>query len=180
MHLAPSMACSSSDVRELIAAAPTCRLPRGITVLDVSEECRRVALFFVTDTLPTKRGLEEWLEDSYRSLVSVVDPDIRRAPVRVDPVTENAAYVRAYVLAAIRDISRPPSDVSFTRAAIHDGWIERCCDSTGSPGWVPVDRPNMRLTERVLSLVAVDYLLRPMDWLDGRIVSEAARLRVAI
>lgn len=70
-------------------------------------------------------------------------------------------------------MTRIPSDVAFTYAAMHDGRIERCCDATGRPGWLPIDRPNMRLTERVLSLVAVDYLAHPAEWLHGRIAKIA-------
>jgi hypothetical protein len=168
-----AMPAAKSDIRELVAAAaaagdaraPSCRLPRGTSVLDVAEDCRRIALLLVVGPLPTTRALEAWLEGPYRSLVSVVS---QPTPLRADRVVESPAWTRAYVSAAIRGVARTPSDVTFTYAAIHDGSIERCCDETGRLGWCPVDRPNMRLTERVLSLVAVDYLMRPADWLEGR------------
>ena len=35
---------------------------------------------------------------------------------------------------------------------------------TGAQGWVPVAQPRMRLTDRVLSLVAADYLFRSHDY----------------
>jgi hypothetical protein len=162
---------SHSDIRELLAVAaraPTCCLPRGTSVLDVAEECRRVALDF-TDTLPRPRAFAAWREGPYRNVVDMLGTRSLEKPVRAGEVIEIPAYARAYVIGVMRGMCRIPSDVSFTYAAMHDGWIERCADATGRPGWVPVDRPNMRLSERVLSLVAVDYLVRPADWLEGRV-----------
>jgi hypothetical protein len=162
------MPAAKSDIHELLVAAaagePSCRLPRGTSVLEIAVECRRVALELVESSL-TSRAVDAWLEGPYRALVAVA---ARPAPVRADRVSEIPAWTRAYVSAAIRGIARMPSDVTFVFAAIHDGSIERCCDATGRAGWCPVDRANMRLTERVLSLVAVDYLLRPDDWRAGR------------
>jgi hypothetical protein len=36
----------------------------------------------------------------------------------------------------------------------------------------------MRLSERVLSLVAVDYLVRPEEWQDGRLLHAASKIAV--
>lgn len=160
------MARAESHVRELLGAEPSRRLPDGMSVLDVAEGCRLAALAFVLDTPLTARGLAAWLSGPYRALVGAASD---HAPVRSDQVVESALYARAYVAGVMRGMSHVPSDVSFSYAAMHDGWIERCRDATGRPGWLPVDRPRMRLTERVLSLVAVDYLVRPEEWLDGRI-----------
>lgn len=175
------MPFARSDVHELLAAEPSCRLPRGVQILDVAEACRRAALDFVSDGpdgATSKRALSAWLGGQYLTLVTLVDEDAKRAPVRAGEVTEMPAFARAYVLATMRGIARSPSEVGFTIAAMHDGWIERCCDGAGRPGWLPVDRPNMRLSERVLSLVAVDYLVRPRDWLDGRLLRAAAKIAV--
>ena len=172
------MSYAKSDVHELLAAEPSCRLPRGVGILDVAEACRQAALEFVSGPRVTKRALAAWLEGPYLTLVTLVDEDPRRDPVRTDQVTEMPAFARAYVLGMMRGITRSPSEVGFTIAAMHDGWIERCCDSTGRLGWVPVDRPNMRLSERVLSLVAVDYLARPGEWLDGRLLEAASKIAV--
>ena len=40
----------------------------------------------------------------------------------------------------------------------------------GARVWVPVDLPRMRLTDRVTSLVAVDYLMRPQDYEHNAVV----------
>jgi hypothetical protein len=168
------MSSSSSDIRELLAVAarePTCCLPRGTSVLDVAEECRRAALAFDDGIDPhaSRRAIACWLEGPYRTAVDTIGTRSLDMPVRAGEVVDIPAYARAYVVGVVRGISRIPSDVSFTYAAMHDGWIERCTDATGRPGWLPVDRPKMRLSERVLSLVAVDYLVRPADWLEGRV-----------
>ncbi|MDB4936049.1 MAG: hypothetical protein JWP87_3021 [Labilithrix sp.] len=167
------MASSKSDVRELLgvaARAPTCCLPRGTNVVDVAEECRRGAVVFVSgiDGHASRRAIAAWLDGPYRTAVEMIGTRSLDVPLRAGEVTEIVAYARAHVIGVIRGIARVPSDVSFTHAAMHDGWIEPCTDATGRSGWVPVDRPKMRLSERVLSLVAVDYLVRPADWLAGR------------
>jgi hypothetical protein len=36
--------------------------------------------------------------------------------------------------------------------------------------WIPLDKPRMHLTERVLSLFVADYLLRPHDYVRDLVV----------
>jgi hypothetical protein len=174
---------AKSDVHELLFGTsppppPSCRLPRGVAILDVADACRRAAIDFMTDTPTSQRALAAWQDGMYQSLVTIVEPDLRRAPLRTDAVLELPAFTRAYVLGVMRGLAYPPIDVSFTVAAMHDGWIERCCDGFGQTGWVPLDRPNMRLSERVLSLIAVDYLVRPEEWQDGQLLHAASKIAV--
>jgi hypothetical protein len=164
---------AKSDVHELLSAPPSCRLPRGLEILDVADACRKAAIELVTITDTSQRAVAEWRDGLYGSLVTIIEPAPPRAPLRAYEVIEMPAFARAYVLGVIRGMAREPHDVAFTVAAMQDGWIERCCDSFGRPGWVPVDRPNMRLSERVLSLVAADYLVRPDEWRNGALVRAA-------
>ncbi|HEY6460430.1 MAG TPA: hypothetical protein VIY73_09770, partial [Polyangiaceae bacterium] len=61
--------------------------------------------------------------------------------------------------------ARDPADgVGFGYSALAAGHVYRCQDAEGAPGWVPVAQPRMRLADRVLSLVAADYLLRSEDY----------------
>lgn len=187
---------SASDIREILGAEPTLRLPDGVTVLDVAEACRRATISFASSTVPDaeeKRALATWLVGPYRELCSFVSlpafggsattGDRSRVatpsrqeriamPVRTEQVKELYALARAHVLGVIRGMGRVEGDLSFSVAAVGDGWIEKCRDESGRLGWVPVDRPKMRLTERVLSLVAVDYLLRPAEWLGTVVVCD--------
>jgi len=164
---------AKSDVHELLSLPPACRLPRGVEILDVADACRKAALDLVTMTDTSQRAALEWRDGLYRSLVTIIEPAPPRTPLRADEVIEMPAFARAYVLGVIRGMARAPLDVAFTIAAMQDGWVERCCDSFGRPGWVPVERPNMRLSERVLSLVAADYLVRPDEWRSGALVRAA-------
>ena len=58
-----------------------------------------------------------------------------------------------------------PQNASFARSALHAGYVRRSRDTAGRAGYVPVDHERMRLSDRVLSLAAVDYLMRPSDYL---------------
>ena len=170
---------SASDIREILGAEPTLRLPDGVFVLDVAEACRRATIAFAGSAAPEteeKRALATWLVGPYRELCSFVATPSRQEriamPVRTEQVKELYALARAHVLGVIRGMGKVEGDLSFSVAAVGDGWIEKCRDESGRLGWVPVDRPKMRLTERVLSLVAVDYLLRPAEWLGTVVVCE--------
>jgi hypothetical protein len=52
----------------------------------------------------------------------------------------------------------------FVLDARDNGSVIRCKDAGGRAGFLPVDRPGMKLSDRVLSLFATDYLLRTQDY----------------
>lgn len=168
------MACTVSEVRELLAAEPLLVLPEGTKVLDVAERCRQGTLAFLRGASTwDKAELARWVGRHYRPLTAYVPRETlvaagsSRRPMRADRVAELTTQAHAWVLGVARSMTSAESDVSFSYAAVYNGWIQRCRDTTGRPGWVPVDRGGLRLTERVLSLLTVDYLVRPADWLGG-------------
>lgn len=173
------MSTTASEIRELLAAEPRRSLPPGVPVLEVAERCRTATLAFLRELEPgsrtPSRALHQWLA-AYDALVAQVRGERTQEharPVRVDRVAESPAVAHAYVLGVVRGMTQPEGDVSFSYAAMHNGWIERCRDETGRPGWAPVARPNMKPSERALSLLAVDYLVRPADWLGALVVCSA-------
>lgn len=118
-----------------------------------------------------KPELAQWLTNAYRWPTSFakpreigIPPASRRMPIQVDKLEELLAETRSEVHAAFERVAAS-TDISFSYAAIHGGSIERCQDAEGAKGWVPVDGRGMRLSERALSLIAVDYLVRPADYL---------------
>ena len=59
----------------------------------------------------------------------------------------------------------PASEVTFVRRAVASGHVMRSRDDAGRAGWTPRDALGIRFAERILSLVSVDRLMRPSDYL---------------
>lgn len=162
-----------SDIRSLLEGNAV-RLPEGVAVTDVAARCRGAALMLLENEPHApwgKQELAQWLTGPYRWPVSFakpreigIPPSSRRMPIPVDRLEELLSETRAEVHAAFVRVAHT-TDISFSYAAIHGGFIERCQDAEGAKGWVPVDRQGMRLSERAISLIAVDYLVRPADYL---------------
>ncbi len=158
------------------------QLPDGVAVTDVAARCRGAVLMLLESESPVgdhgarqppwgKQELAQWLTGPYRWPTSFakpreigMPPSSRRMPIPVDRLEELLADTRSEVQAAFARVAES-TDISFSYAAIHGGFIERCQDDQGTKGWVPVDRQGMRLSERAISLIAVDYLVRPGDYL---------------
>jgi hypothetical protein len=164
----------TSYIREL--GPPALELPHDLEIASVAAWCRGAYLTFLERALDglSKRALAEWLWGPYRALVAL-GPAVYcasedaprswpyRAPVRADEIATLGHESRRSLLGVLRGMTALDADISFTFAAIHKGWVARSRDVAGRVGWVPVDRPKMRLTERLISLVAVDYLVRPAE-----------------
>jgi hypothetical protein len=121
-----------------------------------------------------KKDLAQWLSGPYRTVTSYAAHDVpedsstfRRPPrtlvhARLDAVLKAA---KEEVLATLIMAAPPDSDVAFSHRAVGAGYVIRTRDAQGRAGWAPVDAPRMLLPDRILSLVSVDYLMRPADYL---------------
>lgn len=137
-------------------------LPTGTTVSAIAHACRNAALDFFEGSRGTwtKRELAAWLVQSYKPLL--VRDEVRRsqpplplARTRVDDVMVAA---RGRALEWLRD----PEGLG--EWAILRGLVIPCVDETGTPGFAPVGWSRMHLSERVLSITAVDVLVHAEDW----------------
>jgi hypothetical protein len=151
-------------------------LPEGLSVTDIAEQCRETALMFVNESAPWgKAELALWLLGPYGATtrhertskrfdsgpVPRATPMLRDIDARF--VERFIASAHAEVLHALRGMRDEEFAVSFAFRMMAADYVLRCEDSHRTPGWVPSSRPT-RLAERVLSLVAVDYLIRPADY----------------
>jgi hypothetical protein len=91
----------------------------------------------------------------------------RRPPKKLVPEKLDAVLraTKEEVLATLILAAPPDIDVRFTHRAIASGHVIRTRDTHGRAGWAPVDLPGMLFAERILSLVSIDYLMRPADYL---------------
>jgi hypothetical protein len=162
-----------SQVR-LIAHSPYV-LSDAFTMHDVAERSRvAVMALMKSASRPfTDADLAEWLKGPYRRATTPAGMMTKRTPTlfaiargisdaSVDVLTLQA---REEVLEVVRRLTNEGNrDTSFTFEALNQGSIISCRDASGVRGHAPVDLPDLKLWERVLSLVAADYIARPVDY----------------
>jgi hypothetical protein len=145
-------------------------LPARARVSTFAEGCRSAALDFVNRVALSgdKTVLAEWLRGPYRAHAFVLARSRTRrlgaASVVPDALARMLGRARLEVGLGLIRVRDAVDGVGFGYSALAAGHVYRCQDARGTPGWVPVAQPRMRLSERVLSLVAADYLLRPEDY----------------
>ena len=110
--------------------------------------------------------LARWLVGPYSQATSHVARDAElgldegeKVPVDLGRVSEVLATTHVEVLASLESL-RARGSVEFVMEAMESGAIVPSLDGV----WLPLDKPRMRLRERVLSLFAADYLLQPHDY----------------
>jgi hypothetical protein len=151
-------------------------LPKQTGALAIADECRATALAFLNESRHWgKAELAMWLMGPYDQLTQYVAPFSRRRigentrPVplmreidarMVDRVIKNAYEEVVSTLARTYDAE---GGASFAFTMLSSGFVARCEDRGQVAGWVPTSDAR-RLADRVLSLLAVDYLTRPADY----------------
>jgi hypothetical protein len=145
-------------------------LPAQAKMTPFADGCRAAVLDFVNrvSVRADKHTLAEWLRGPYRSHVVALSP-MRTRKVdssgllrgMLERLMVNARQQVTEALLAARD---PGEGVAFGYSALAAGHVYRSRDVEGIEGWVPVSHPRMRLVDRVMSLVAADYLLRSEDY----------------
>ncbi len=148
--------------------------PFELTPDELANACRRAYLRLVIGAHVGwgKVELARWLTGPYRRIAvgqRISDPPPSMAVAndtasalddRLVPVLET---MRADVLLVLRELMAADGRAAFMTLAFDTHLVER---ATGDEGFlvIPRARPRMTLTDRVLSLVAVDALSRPEDF----------------
>jgi|GEM_PF-1344643 len=149
---------------------PYCYL-EGSSPEHVAGACRAAALKFLNgvDRGWTKRDLARWLVGPYAHAAWAL-PGVEEAG-RAPRLTAALSPQRlADLLHSVRDhvveaLDRSPDGVvTLPVWALSAGAVMRSRHANGERGWIPVDWPRMRLEDRVMSLVAVDALVRPLHY----------------
>jgi hypothetical protein len=164
-----------SQVR-LIAHSPYV-LSNAFTMHDVAERSRSAFMAIMKSGVNrfSDADLAEWLKGPYRRATAPAGlmMDVPSTHFAIARETSDASVdvltlqAREEVLEALRRLTDAKNrDTSFTFDALNHGWIVACRDASGVRGHAPVDLPDLKLWERVLSLVAADYIARPIDYED--------------
>jgi len=151
-------------------------LPEQLDALSVAEACRVTALAFLNESQHWgKAELAMWLMGPYGQLTQYMSPGSRRrngelarpAPMmrEIDARMVDRVIHNAYeeVLSTLKNLQESEASTSFAFTMISAGFVSRCEDRGHRAGWVPTTEAR-RLADRVLSLLAVDFLTRPSDY----------------
>lgn len=154
-------------------------LPSQTTALAIAQSCRDTAMAFMEDSLSWGKGqLAMWLMGPYGQITQYTHA--------VERVTQSGRYPRMQapllreidarmvdrVISSARDevISRlaqtldnEGGEPAFVYDMVSLGFVVRCEDARQIEGWVPSSTAR-RLADRVLSLFAADYLVRPQAY----------------
>jgi hypothetical protein len=170
MMLPNTVSANDSDLDTILT------LPDQTGSVAIASACRDTALEFVNDAERWgKAELAMWLMGPYAQVTQYVPssasrrsgelqrpiPLLREIDARmVDRVIRNA---RTEVLATLRRTMDPEGGASFAFSMLAAGFVVRCEDRHHVAGWVPTTDAR-RLADRVLSLLAADYLTRPNEY----------------
>jgi len=151
-------------------------LPEQTGSMAIANACRATAFAFLNEALHWgKAELAMWLMGPYGQLTQYVSPMSRRrngeaprpAPMMreidarmVDRVIRTA---HEEVMVALGRLGDAEGGASFAFTMLSAGFVARCEDQGQVSGWVPTSDAR-RLADRVLSLLAADYLTRPNDY----------------
>lgn len=157
---------------------PTVHLGEGETVEALAARVRQAYLEFL-ELPPGKPALARWLTSSYRSCsYRPPRPGAGHAEHAPAPASEHPApdelhedrvdtvitVTRAAVLAAIEAVAMPRPSFDHFPAVTALAPVD---DRFGRRGWIPIDRPHLKLRDRVLALVAADVMMAPEDFRGG-------------
>ncbi len=172
----------------MVAKSKTVRLVSGFTIDDVAEACRSAAVDFLDGVRDGwgKRELAAWLVGPYHQLSllrcsadelafsEVVDQAPRSSSgssgvkrVAEHDVEKTMRDARDQVLKIVQRFALgDPAAETFVWRVRSRGALSRVEDENGCAGLVPNEAPTQRLAERILSLIASDYVARPLDYED--------------
>ena len=158
-----------------------CRATDGVDALVMSAAWRPAGLDLLRGARAgwTTADLARWLLGPYAEATSRMAPDARDAGT---PPAARGRRVDAHKIAEILQSTcdqvvvalegaRADGGPDFVREAIRDGSVVPTMDGL----WIPLDRARMLLKDRVLSLFAADYLLRPQDYVGDLVVCSKCR-----
>ena len=167
----------------LLPIKKTSSLFQGLTVEHVADACRSAAIAFIDGVGSgwEKGDLARWLVGPYHQLsmlriplgdmraseASGVFPTAHRGSVSVDDVVRVMWEARDEVLRTIDEFERGDAQPErFVWRLQSRGVFARIEDELGAHGLVPNESVSQRLADRVLSLIAADYIIRPFDYED--------------
>ena len=173
MSIIPASRVNESSVDTILT------LPEQTGSMALANACRETALERLNDGQRWgKAELATWLMGPYSQLTQYLSTratrqgtggEVQQRPVpmlreidarMVDRVIKNA---RTEVLESLRSTYDAEGGAAFAFTMLSNGFVARCEDKAHVAGWVPTTDAR-RLADRVMSLLAADYLTRATDY----------------
>ena len=156
----------------LAARAPIAtQLPTDTSVPSLASACRNAFLSFVRQSGNWgKRELAEWLTSHYAKAMCLEEepaaPSERRPSqsVQRDALQWLMRKARIEVIRGAEELLEHGADAPFlSRLAAH-GYVVPVRDAAGAEGFAPAMASAMTFADRVLSLLAADFLTSPQQY----------------
>lgn len=152
--------------------APTAETPSELPAEEMANRCRRAALRVVQGAARGwgKQELAKWLRETYAQLAvhdagSVPPPSSGGAESLTEERVERMLEtMRMDVLFVLRELMSPDGIKAFSEHVVEKQLVLQSHDAHGRDLLLPRARHRMSLADRVISLFAVDALLRPRDY----------------
>lgn len=150
-------------------------LPERTASTTIADDCRAAALEFLNESRHWgKAELAMWLMGSYSALTQYASPygtrnggTVAPAPmlreIDVRMVERVIRSAHEEVIATLINSYESDQENHFAYTMLNAGFVARCEDKGRTPAWVPTTAAR-RLADRVLSLLAADYLTRPAHY----------------
>jgi len=121
-------------------------------------------------------SLSQWLAGPYREATCFGPPRARSQHPHPTPsltplpsVEDAVKNAKTAIVAALGAAQHGIDElVALLPPIVH---VEPAHDALGNHGFIPIDRANMHLADRVLALLVADCLSRPHDYLPNRRLS---------
>ncbi|WP_394837701.1 hypothetical protein LVJ94_12390 [Pendulispora rubella] len=132
---------------------------------EVAAACRDAGVAFLETRRWNKRDLAEWLVESYQFATlrgHGGGVPKHQGTVAKETVTDLVDRVRNEVTDALDHILT--GDPTFAEDCVRAGHVATLQIGNGRVMYVAMNHKSLRLSDRVLSLFAADYLMRPQDY----------------
>jgi hypothetical protein len=153
------------------ARAPTAtQLPSNTSVLRNAAACRSAFLLFVRQSGHWgKRELAEWLMNHYAKATCLDEeppPSERRPtqPVQSEALQWVTRAARVEVIQGAEELLEHGEDAPFLSRLVAHGYVVPVRDASGAEGFAPSRKRLMTFADRVLSLLAADFLTSPHEY----------------
>lgn len=155
------------DAFHPIAAAERSSLRLCVERHEVADACREALVSFFADVAPSgsARAIAAWLAGPYANAVLPTTRfDIPSGRVDRGRLLDVIDAARTEVAFTMRSLVSEEVGMHFSMHAATSGWVVQFSDLRGNAGFMPIDLAKMRLRDRVLSLMAADYMARSVSY----------------
>jgi hypothetical protein len=146
------------------------QLPANTSVLRLAAVCRSAFLLFMRGSDKWGKGeLADWLTNHYARATCLDEepaPSERKPSQSVQPHALRLLmrHARMDVLRGVEELLEHREDAPFLSRLVFRGYIVPVRDAAGGTGYAPTKACPMTLADRVLSLLAADFLTVPHQY----------------